>query len=252
MDLYSSEKSIEDTVNTLGESLYQREIYEDILIKEYFDEYGTKEDFISYLKNKSNTEEIMTKVKNKYRFKAYNRVLNNIVEYLDECGYFYPENMLEICANIHFEMRELTFFKNIDQDELNCRIANLPKMNRRTLDKYFREFLKEIDPEGFLLKIYNDALIKRKIKLSKQFKGSFCVINDKTVTLEIRETGTIKDFFTLCHEFMHYVMHVYNKGSIQVVSCPTCGTYWYVDNHDEYINDGSAWSPDDEEDEDDE
>ena len=39
-DLYSSEKTIEDTVNTLGESLYQKEIYEDILVKEYFDEYA--------------------------------------------------------------------------------------------------------------------------------------------------------------------------------------------------------------------
>jgi hypothetical protein len=34
------------------------------------------------------------------------------------------------------------------------------------------------------------------------------------------------------------------------ISCPTCGTYWYVDNQNEYINDGSAWSPDDEEEDD--
>ena len=136
-DLYSSEKSIEDTVNTLGESLYQREIYEDILIKEYFDEYGTKEEFIEYLKTKANTQEIMNKIKSRYRFKAYNHVLNNIVEYLRDCGYFEPENMLEICGNIHFEMRELTFSKIINPDELNQRLASLPKMNKLTLDKYF-------------------------------------------------------------------------------------------------------------------
>lgn len=35
------------------------------------------------------------------------------------------------------------------------------------------------------------------------------------------------------------------------VECPNCGTYWYVDRHGEMINDGSAWSPDDENDEDD-
>lgn len=213
-NLYSTDKNVSRKVNTLGESLYQKEIYEDILIKEYFDEFGTKEDFIKYLKTKSNTEELMNKVKNKYRFKAYNHVLNHIVEYLKECGYFSPENMLEICANIHFEMRELTFSKNIDQDDLNKRIMNLPKMNRITLDSYFRELLKEIDSDGILLKIYNDALLKRKIKLSKKFKGSFCVINEKNVTLEIKETGTIKDFFTLCHEFMHYVLNTYNKNSI--------------------------------------
>ena len=213
-DLYSSEKTIEDTVNTLGESLYQKEIYEDILVKEYFDEYGTKEDFIEYLKTKSNTKEIMNKIKSKYRFKAYNHVLNNIVEYLKDCGYFEPENMLEICGNIHFEMRELTLKKIDDPEELKQKLSSLPKMNRVTLDKYFREFLREIDSDGILLKIYNDALLKRKIKLNKNYKGSFCVINEKNVTLEIKETGTIKDFFTLCHEFMHYVLNTYNKDSI--------------------------------------
>ena len=35
------------------------------------------------------------------------------------------------------------------------------------------------------------------------------------------------------------------------ICCPNCGTYWYVDDDDEYISDGSAWSPDDDEDDDD-
>lgn len=34
------------------------------------------------------------------------------------------------------------------------------------------------------------------------------------------------------------------------VSCPNCGTYWYVDDDDEYINDGSAWNASDDYDED--
>lgn len=212
--LYSTEETVEETISTLGDSLYQKEIYEDILIKEYFDEFGTKEDFIEFFKTKKNKQEIIDKIKSKYRFKAYNRVLKNIVEYLEDCGYFSPENMLKICSNIHFEIRELTLSKIIDPDELNNRINALPKMNKITLDRYFREFLKEIDPEGILLKIYNDALLKGKIKLSKKYKGSYCVINEKNVTLEIKDTGTIKDFFTLSHEFMHYVLNIYNKNSI--------------------------------------
>lgn len=36
------------------------------------------------------------------------------------------------------------------------------------------------------------------------------------------------------------------------VKCPECGTYWFIDEDDEIINDGSAWSPkDDYDDEDD-
>ncbi len=213
-NLYATEQGIDETIECLGESLYQKEIYEDILIKEYFDEHGTKEDFIEYFKTKQNKEQIIKKIKDKYRFKAYNYVLNNIVEYLKECGYFSPENMLEICGNVHFEMRELTLRKIIDPEELKNNIDALPKMNRFSLDKFFKEFLKEIDPEGILLKIYKDALRKRKIKLNKKFQGSFCVIRDNDAFLEIKETGTIKDFFTLAHEFMHYVINTYNKNSI--------------------------------------
>ena len=32
------------------------------------------------------------------------------------------------------------------------------------------------------------------------------------------------------------------------VECPNCGTTWYVDDDDEMINDGSSWSPNDEND----
>ena len=137
-ELYSSEKSIEETVKTLGESLYQKEIYEDILIKEYFDEFGSKEDFINYLKTKNNIQEIIAKIKNKYRFKAYNKVLQNIVEYLESCGYFYPENMLEICGNIHFEMRKLTFSKIIDFEDYEARLSLLQKMKEgnKTYDPF--------------------------------------------------------------------------------------------------------------------
>ena len=33
------------------------------------------------------------------------------------------------------------------------------------------------------------------------------------------------------------------------VECSNCGTYWFVDKYDEMINDGSAWSPDDDDEE---
>lgn len=213
-ELYSTDKGIEDAISTLGESIYQKEIYEDLLIKDYFDENGTKEDFINYIKTKNNTKELISKIKDKYRFASYNLVLDNIVEYLKDCGYLEPENMLEICGNIHFKMRELTIMKFIDQDELNHKLSSLPKMNKLKLEQYFKEFLNEINPEGILLRIYNEALKNKKIKISKKYQNSYCVVENNDATLEIKETGTIEDFFTLSHEFMHYVMHVYNKDSI--------------------------------------
>lgn len=48
-----------------------------------------------------------------------------------------------------------------------------------------------------------------------------------------------------CYSAMEETQEGRNRKKI---SCPTCGTYWYVDKDDEYINDGSAWSPNDEED----
>lgn len=50
-----------------------------------------------------------------------------------------------------------------------------------------------------------------------------------------------------CYSAMEETKESRNRKKI---SCPTCGTYWYVDKDDEYINDGSAWSPNDEEDDD--
>ena len=32
------------------------------------------------------------------------------------------------------------------------------------------------------------------------------------------------------------------------IKCPDCGRYWFVDKDDEMINDGSAWSPNDDDD----
>ena len=213
-DLYATDKDIANTKSTLSDSLYQKEIYEDLLIKDYFDKHGTKKDFIEYIKTKQNKEELISKIKDIYRFDTYNLMLENIVEYLKECGYFEPENMLEICGNILFKMRELTILKFINEEELNEKLKALPQMNKLNLDKYFREFLKEINPEGILLKIYNEALSKNKIKIDKNYQSSNCIVENNEATLEIQETNTLEDFFTLSHEFMHYVMYTYNKESI--------------------------------------
>ena len=51
-----------------------------------------------------------------------------------------------------------------------------------------------------------------------------------------------------CYSAMDVTREGRNRNKI---SCPNCGTYWYVDDDDEYINDGSAWSSDDDEDDDD-
>lgn len=52
-----------------------------------------------------------------------------------------------------------------------------------------------------------------------------------------------------CYGEMNATREGRNRNKIE---CPTCGTYWYVDDDDEMINDGSAWSPTDEYDDDDE
>ena len=46
-------------------------------------------------------------------------------------------------------------------------------------------------------------------------------------------------------------MNVTNEGENRnKIECPNCGTYWYVDDDDEYINDGSGWSPSDDDEDD--
>ena len=59
-------------------------------------------------------------------------------------GYFYPENMLEICGNIHFEMRELTFSKVIDYEDLLAKRKEVNELFRYIKNEEFLEILNEV------------------------------------------------------------------------------------------------------------
>jgi len=54
-----------------------------------------------------------------------------------------------------------------------------------------------------------------------------------------------------CYSEMNESMECRNRYRIE---CPKCGAYWFVDEDNEMINDGSGWSPNDDyyDDEDDE
>ena len=41
-----------------------------------------------------------------------------------------------------------------------------------------------------------------------------------------------------CYSVMDVTSEGYNRNKVE---CPNCGTYWYIDDNDEYINDGSGW-----------
>lgn len=43
----------------------------------------------------------------------------------------------------------------------------------------------------------------------------------------------------VCYSEMNVTSEGYNRNRVE---CPNCGTCWYVDDEDEYINDGSDWS----------
>ena len=51
-----------------------------------------------------------------------------------------------------------------------------------------------------------------------------------------------------CYSEMNVTREGKNRNKIE---CPICGTYWYVDDDDQFLNDGSDWSPNDEEDDED-
>ena len=45
-----------------------------------------------------------------------------------------------------------------------------------------------------------------------------------------------------CYSAMEVTKEERNRYRVE---CPNCGTYWFVDEEDEMINDGTAWSPND-------
>ena len=48
-----------------------------------------------------------------------------------------------------------------------------------------------------------------------------------------------------CYSEMNVSKENYNRYRVE---CPNCGTYWFIDKDDEMINDGTAWSPNDDDD----
>ena len=53
----------------------------------------------------------------------------------------------------------------------------------------------------------------------------------------------------ICGGLMEVTHEEENRNKVK---CTECGTYWYVDDEDEYINDGSGWNAYEEYDTDDE
>lgn len=171
----------------------------------YFKENGTINDLIDYLKNPTNTNEIVNWFIEKMRYPTYEFLLNEQYKCLKSEDFEYLENLGDILLLLFEEMNH--DLKTFDLDEK----INLPDVSFEEIDKLFLDFLKCVRAPKDWFNLYQEIKDKNLIEYVEQSddKESCCYTDEnEMLKIMICEKG-LEAFRTLCHEFLHYVV-LYN------------------------------------------
>ena len=177
----------------------------------YFKENGTINDLVDYLKNPTNTSEIINWFIEKMRYPTYEFLLNEQFKCLKSENFEFLENLGDILLLLFEEMKD--DLKTVDLDEEN----NLPDVSLEEVDKLFLEFMKKLKVPKYWLNLYQEIKDKNLIDYVEPS-------NDKTSCCYFDENGILKimicekgldAFRTLSHEFLHYVVMYYSGEKLE-------------------------------------
>lgn len=169
----------------------------------YFTKIGTFDDFVSYLKNKKDTDKILNWLQTENRFDAYNYLLKTTTDYLIQNDFDFLENISGIT-----NMMLTQLFNNIlaqgQEKEINLLTITMPEF-----DNLFNEFLIYINAPKSWKQAYDELKSSNRISFEKQvddLDASMCYRDDKDILRIIVSTDdTIKCFCSFVHEFIHYI-----------------------------------------------
>ena len=174
-------------------------LFEYMVPYEYYKETSNLDDFVAFCKDKKESLKIYTWLKNKTRFDAYNMLLEELVNRIKECDFLY-NNLDEICDILYYMIIEN---KKIDKDSME--LSTITKEKRDILFIKFLDFINAPTSwyqKYFELKEHNYIIYEDDEKeiSSKCFKDE-----DGITKIKIIDSGTIRSFISLVHEFMHYI-----------------------------------------------
>ena len=163
----------------------------------------TKFDELSnFLKYRNDKELIFEWLKQTQRFNTYNYLLEIASNYLKEYDFYFFDNIDEIFS----KMNEKNFDYVISSKNSNYK---LQKFSLEDLENIFFGFLDKIKAPKEWKEIYIDLKNNNRIIFEESKDGkdnSKCFIDDDGIRkIKVTTDGTVNDFISFVHEFIHYV-----------------------------------------------
>lgn len=165
----------------------------------YYHENGCFSDYLNYMKYRDEEEKnkMLDWLREKYRYPVFNLVQEFIVKKIQLDEYFY-QNLRNIMDIIYNEID-----KNIV-----CDIKDrLPQASPKRIHELMLQFLSFIDMPDWLDK-YQELCEKNGIIYymdGQSSESSCCIDKNGQLKIIVDSNGTVEDFFSLVHEFIHYL-----------------------------------------------
>ena len=201
---YEYEKSIHEFVPVpYGKSQeMEYDTIKDLIAYKYYQENGTYEDFIDHLKYHKDFVRPILWIQHKEMYGMLDTILGLVSKRFTEMGFGEP-----------IEIMDEDFLKEILKQYNVCnskKIDDLPEVEEEDIYKLFDEFLDYIDAPDEWKQMYSN--LKESGNLSPYSYS--CLVNragcyredeDSPLKIALGYDETINTFFTLVHEFAHYV-----------------------------------------------
>ena len=168
----------------------------------FFDCKTQFDELSNFLKYRNDKELIFEWLKQTQRFNTYNYLLEIALNYLKEYDFYFFDNLDEIFS----KMNEKNFDYVISSKNSNYK---LQKLSLEDLENIFFCFLDKIKAPKEWKEIYIDLKNNNRIIFEESKDGkdnSKCFIDDDGIKkIKVTTDGTVNDFISFVHEFIHYV-----------------------------------------------
>lgn len=173
-----------------------------VLACKFFDCKTQFDELSNFLKYRNDKELIFEWLKQTQRFNTYNYLLEIASNYLKEYDFYFFDNLDEIFS----KMNEKNFDYVISSKNSNYK---LQKLSLEDFENIFFGFLDKIKSPKEWKEIYIDLKNNNRIIFEESKDGkdnSKCFIdNDGIRKIKVTTDGTVNDFISFVHEFIHYI-----------------------------------------------
>lgn len=190
-----------NAVVKLGDELSDDLLYSLIAYK-YYEENGTMDDFIQYLMDRRDTSKIVEWLYQNYRWDTRNYLIEVVCSRLKEFDSKLYEILPDLVNKFLLKALQVIFFN--DQNKVTI----LPDITHEKLDELFCDFLDYIKAPQEWMDTYLELKQGGKIVFVEFGSADSECIRDtdgRPSHLIIEDDGTVDIFYTLIHEFIHYV-----------------------------------------------